>query len=143
MKLRAATNSDLQLLAEMNFQLIKDSGHHNPMNVKELKQRMSNWLQANYHVAIIEVNSTVVGYALWREELDFLYIRQFYICVDDRRNNIGKSAIESLKEHHWQGKNLRLEVLITNQVARSFWQAVGFNEYCLTMEYSKENNRCN
>jgi len=135
MEIRAATDRDLQVLAEMNFQLIKAEWHRNPMNVEELQQRMSNWLRNNYHAAIIEVDSDIVGYALWREEHEFFYIRQFFIKAEKRRNNIGKKAFELLKNVQWQGKNLRLEVIIRNQVARSFWQAVGFNGYCITMEY--------
>ena len=134
MKIRTTTKSDLQALAEMNFQMIADTDHRNPMTVKELKQRMGDWLQSEYHAAIIEDDSQITGYALWREEQDFLYIRQFFICAAKRRNHIGKCAIESLQKHQWQGKTLRLDVLINNQIARSFWQSVGFSNYCIIME---------
>ena len=29
---------------------------------------------------------------------------------------------------------LRIEVLVENEAAKSFWKAIGFQDYCLTME---------
>jgi hypothetical protein len=134
MDIRTVIESDLQELAEMNLQLIGDEGHRNSMSVEELRKRMGAWLQANYYAAIIENDSDIVGYTLWREENEYLYIRQFFIRKEKRRNKFGKKAIEFLKNNLWHGKTLRLEVLINNQVARLFWHDVGLNEYCLTME---------
>ena len=134
MKLRSTNNNDLQVLAEMNFQLIKDEGHRNTMQIPELKKRMEGWLCSIYQSSIIEEADNVIGYALWREEKDFLYLRQFFIKPNMRRKNYGKNAIDFLINNEWEGKDLRLEVLVKNKSAQAFWNAVGFKEYCLTME---------
>ena len=42
---RFATQENVQLLAEMNQQLIRDEGHRNKMTLPQLQERMSGWLQ--------------------------------------------------------------------------------------------------
>ena len=135
MKIRLATNSDLSVLSEMNYQLIKDEGHSNPMAVPELLDRMKTWLQNEYTAAIIENGSTTIGYALWRIDDQYLYIRQFFIKSEHRRKHAGTIAIQLLKKEYWQGMLLRLEVLVSNQRGHSFWQSVGFEDYCITLEH--------
>ena len=93
MEIHLAQNKDIQLLAEMNSQLIKDEGHSNPMSVGELKERMSNWLESEYTAALVKENAQVVGYALWRNENEYLYVRQFFVLPEHRRKGIGKKAI--------------------------------------------------
>ncbi len=68
MNIRAATESDIQRLAEMNFQLIQDEGHKNSMAVPELRVRMADWLRSNYQSVLIELKCRAIGYALWRIE---------------------------------------------------------------------------
>jgi len=136
MQIRTATDVDFPVLAEMNYQLIKDEGHANSMKIPELECRMKRWLNNNYCAALIEVDSKVVGYVLWRVEAEYLYIRQFFIHKSNRRRNIGTGAIQLLKAGQWQGVPLRLEVLVNNHRGRSFWQAVEFEEYSLTMTCS-------
>lgn len=49
---RFAADSDLDLLAEWNYQLIQDEGHRNPMTVPELRERMRDWLAGEYQAMI-------------------------------------------------------------------------------------------
>jgi len=135
MNIRLATIDDLSILAEMNYMLIKDEGHSNPMGLSELRERMDEWLQGEYVAAVIEKNSEVIGYSLWRsEKQQHIYVRQFFVAPGHRRKHVGKKAIQLLKTTYWKGMLLRLEVLVDNQRGRLFWKSVGFSEYCLTME---------
>jgi len=134
MKVRLATEDDLSILAELNFQLIKDEGHSNPMSVKELKDRMACWLVSEYSAALFELNDEIIGYALWRKDTDFIYIRQFFISQSFRGKGNGKKAFELAKKHYWAQATLRLDVLVNNLQGLSFWRSVGFHDYCLTME---------
>ena len=118
----------------MNFQLIQDEGHRNEMDVSELAKRMKSWLSSEYTAVLIEDNGDAVGYALWREEQNYLYIRQFFIDRKKRRKGMATAAIEAMKTAHWEGRILRLEVLVANEVGHSFWRSIGFSDYCLTME---------
>ncbi|MEX0978280.1 MAG: GNAT family N-acetyltransferase, partial [Pirellulales bacterium] len=76
-----------------------------------------------------------VGYALFRSEPEYVYLRQFFVEPARRREGIGRAAIEHLAKHFWQDyPRARLEVLTGNSAAIEFWRAVGFIDYCLTME---------
>src|SRR5688572_12088921 len=103
MKLIPATETDVDILAEMNSQLIRDEGHRNSMDITQLKQRMFGWLKGEYQAVIIEKEKAKIGYVLWRKEADFIYIRQFYISPEFRRKGLGKSAVNALKTSVWSG----------------------------------------
>lgn len=91
MTFRPANLEDCELLAELNHQLIRDEGHRNPMTVAELEQRMRDWLSgAEYRAIFFEHDGCPVAYALFRSESDAsIYLRQFFVCRDKRRQGIG------------------------------------------------------
>jgi predicted acetyltransferase len=134
MNYRTASARDTALLAALNHQLIQDEGHRNPMSVRELERRMEGWLGGEYEAVIFESKEDVVGYALYRRESEFVYIRQFFIVRHSRRRGLGRSAIEWLRANSWKGQRLRVEVLVGNETGISFWRSCGFRDYCLTLE---------
>lgn len=141
MHYRLATLDDCQLLAELNAQLIQDEGHRNPMSVDQLAERMRAWLAGEYCAVIFaagqgpEAPQQPLGYALFREEPEHVYLRQFFVRRDARRQGIGRAAIEHLVRSVWPAhKRIRLDVLVGNTAAIAFWLSVGFADYCLTME---------
>jgi GNAT superfamily N-acetyltransferase len=132
---RFAATSDAALLAGMNHQLIRDEGHRNRMTVAELELRSRGWLEGDYRAVIFEWNGHRAGYALFRNDPDFVYIRQFFVCREFRRKGIGREAIQWLTAHAWNGAaRIRLEVLVGNVAGIAFWRALGFSDYSLTME---------
>lgn len=136
MNFRRATLDDCALLAELNHQLIRDEGHRNKMTVPELKQRMRGWLASGEYVGVIfEADGKVIAYALYREQPAEIYLRQLFVARDRRRKGIGRQAIEVLRTEIWpRGKRLTVDVLVHNAPAISFWRAVGYQDYCLTLE---------
>ena len=140
MEMRAANiETDLELLAEMNYSLILDEGHRNRMSVSQLKNRMKSWLDTDYQAQLISHKNAIIGYCLWREEAEYTYIRQFYIKPEFRRRGYGKIAIAWLKANRWNSHlPLRMEVLIGNKTGISFWRSVGFEDYSITMEHKDE-----
>jgi ribosomal protein S18 acetylase RimI-like enzyme len=133
---RDASPSDAPVLAEMNRRLIKDEGHRNRMTPAELHNRMQGWLSSGeYDAAIFEQDGAPAGYALFRREPDHVYVRQFYVDPEHRRRGVGQAAVEWLCANRWRGApRVRLDVLVGNAAGRGFWKAVGFLEYCVTME---------
>ncbi len=132
---RFATHEDVAVLAALNNQLIRDEGHRNPMALSQLAERMAGWLQVEYSAVVFEEQSRVVGYALFREEEEFVYLRQLFVLREHRRKGIASEALNWLWANAWQNaKRVRIEVLVGNETARQFWQSVGFHEYCITME---------
>ena len=135
MEYRLATESDLDLLAEWNHQLIRDEGHRNPMAAPELRERMRGWLAADYQAVVFLSDGDPVAYALYRETADEVYLRQFFVRRDKRRAGYGRRAITVLRQNIWSPrKRLTVEVLCQNTMGIQFWRTMGYEDYCLTLE---------
>jgi GNAT superfamily N-acetyltransferase len=135
MNFRRATFDDCALLAELNHQLLRDEGHRNRMTVPELEQRMRGWLASEYAGVIFEEAGAVVAYGLYREQPGEIYLRQFFVVRNRRREGIGRKAFEILRSQIWpRNKRLTVDVLVHNETAVKFWRAVGYKDYCLTLE---------
>lgn len=132
---RFATKADCPALAVLNRRLIEDERHRNPMTLGELEQRMAGWLEGEYKAVIFSRGGMVLGYALYRREPEWYYLRQFFVDREFRRQGIGRTAMKWLMENAWQdAPRLRVEVLVGNARAIAFWHSVGFSDYCLTLE---------
>ena len=131
---REASAADLGLLAEWNHQLIRDEGHRNPMTVEQLAARMQQWLQGEYRAVLFTLEEPV-GYALFKQDAELIYLRQFFVRRDRRRAGLGRAAFLILREQVWP-RDLRLtvDVLCQNQGGVAFWRSVGYRDYCLTLE---------
>lgn len=135
---RVATLGDVPMLARMNKQLIEDEGHCNPMNLTELEERMRSMLGGDYTATLFEWDSQCVAYGLWRDEPEWVYLRQFFVARDVRRRGIGVQAIRVLADEVWPvDKRIRVNVLIGNRPALEFWRAVGFEDYLITLEMER------
>src|SRR5678815_350483 len=100
MTFRFATLDDCPRLAELNHQLIRDEGHRNPMTVAELEQRIRGWLAGEYRAVLFEDAGEVVAYALFREQLEEIYLRQLFVVRHRRSQGIGRRAVEILSLIH-------------------------------------------
>jgi predicted acetyltransferase len=139
MTFRQATLDDCALLAELNHQLIRDEGHRNRMTVPELESRMRDWLASDYAAVLFEADGAVIAYALYREQPEEIYLRQLFVVRNRRRQGIGRQAFEILRSNLWPGnKRLTVDVLVQNTAAVAFWRAVGYKDYCLTLEILPE-----
>ncbi len=132
---RLASEEDAHVIALMNKALIQDENHRNPMTPMELEKRMTHWLSSDYQSVLFENDGKAVGYALFRDEDDYVYLRQFFVQSEFRRQGVGQAAVGWLRENAWSSdRPVRIEVLVDNVAAIRFWRAVGFKDYCLTME---------
>ena len=132
---RFATFDDVGLLAEMNQRLIRDEGHRNKMQLNELEKRMSNFLKAGYNAVIVCRDDEDIAYALYKQETDWMYLRQIFVKEQMRGKGVGRKLIEWLKDGPWEGcEIIRTDVLVNNKSGLRFWEAMGFGTYCITME---------
>ena len=135
MHCRFATIQDAAALAKLNHALIRDEGHRNPMSVAELETRMAGWLGGEYQAVLFEDAGQPIGYALFRQEEEHVYLRQFLVTGPYRRRGVGRAAVGWLRERAWgMHGRVRLDVLVGNAIGIAFWRAVGFQDYCLTLE---------
>jgi predicted acetyltransferase len=104
--------------------------------VEQLEDRMRGWLEGDYSAVLFELNDQVVAYALYRDnEGRGIYLRQFFVVSELRRRGLGRQAFQMLRNEAL-GSDIRIavEVLHRNERALSFWRAVGFADYALTLE---------
>ncbi len=135
MQWREAIENDTKLLAEMNSQLIEDEKHRDPLSLPALQKRMSNWLAGEYTAILFESDELPVAYALYHYQDDFLYLRQFFVMREKRRQGIGRQFVNILVEEVFPpDKRLVVTTLSQNPDAIKFWRAVGFSDYCLSLE---------
>jgi GNAT superfamily N-acetyltransferase len=135
LRFRLATPLDAALLAPLNAQLIRDEGHRNSMTIAELELRMADWLRGEYRAVIFELASLVIGYALFRCEPEHVYLRQLFVAPAHRRRGVARAALRWLWRNAWaDASRVRIDVLMDNLEGQAFWRAVGFGEYCITME---------
>jgi GNAT superfamily N-acetyltransferase len=135
LKFRFAVENDVPWLAGMNRELIRDEGHRNKMSLAELEQRMLDFLNNKYEAVIVSSGRNDIGYVLYKKEPEWLYLRQIFVIDKMRHKGIGCRIIEWLRDNPWKDfKTIRTDVLVDNSIGINFWKAVGFKEYCITME---------
>ena len=138
LRFRNASAEDAEILAPLNAELIRDEGHRNSMSLPQLAERMAGWLRGEYRAVIFETSGAAVGYALYRVEPDHIYLRQLFVRREHRRHGFGRQAVRWLWRNSWaEASRLRIDVLVGNTAGAAFWRAVGFKEYCLTMEMER------
>ena len=137
MRWTKATVDESRLLAEMNSRLLEDEGHRNRnMSVADLELRISAWLRAGEYEAVLFWVGPPAAYALFRREANEVFLRQFFVERERRRQGIGRAAVTILQNEVWiPPVRITLEVLAHNAVAKTFWQAVGFRDYAVGMEF--------
>jgi GNAT superfamily N-acetyltransferase len=136
---RRAVPADADLLGALGRQLIEDEGHSSAMTVPELQQRMRVWLEGEYGAVIFKLRNEVVAYALFRDEPEQIYLRQFFVQRHCRRKGIGQEAMSVLRGLYWPaGKRMAVEVLSGNTAAIEFYKALGFRDYSVTLEIPAE-----
>lgn len=142
MTYRFAAQNDLTLLAGLNEQLIRDESHRSRMTVSDLELRLSQWLNEGYSAIIFEAADRTAGYALFRLETEFVYLKQFFVKAEFRRGGVGKAAMQWLVTNAWNDQTcVRLDVLVGNAAAIAFWKSLGFTDYCTTMELPLSDDR--
>ncbi len=133
---RLATVQDAPQLGQMNKHLIEDEGYNNPMTVSELTTRMRRWLDFGDYSATLfsSPSGEAIGYAMYRDEGGYVYIRHFFVQRAHRRSGNGRVMVRLLRERILPRKRITLEVLLHNERAISFYRATGFQDYALIME---------
>jgi GNAT superfamily N-acetyltransferase len=132
---RYAVTNDIPILAQMNRQLIVEEKHRNNMTMPELVERMRGFLAGEYKAVVFEQDGKIVGHALYRRDPEWFYVRQFFVQPTHRRRGIARAAVQWMMKNSWQGSpRVRLDVLAWNPDGIAFWRAIGFTDYCISME---------
>lgn len=127
MTIQKCTIDDCGYLAELNKELIHAESSDNPMTIRELGQRMKDFLQTVYEAFFFIERDRVVGYALIKMDCEPLYLRQFLIIQEYRRRHYGKQAFQMLLSC-LKTDSVDIEVLSNNYQGVKFWEKMGFVE---------------
>ncbi|GEM49220.1 GNAT family N-acetyltransferase [Deinococcus cellulosilyticus] len=138
MQLKQVTPEDAQELAVYNRELIQEEGHRNPMNLRELTQRMESFLMDEWEAVYFIHDGQKVGYALYKfgtdafdSRIQTVYLRQFLILYPFRKQGLGRKAFETLKQEVFKEARIHVEVLTHNERGVAFWKAMGFKMYSM------------
>lgn len=140
MHIQKCTLEDAALLSQMNKRLIDDEKSTNPMTVEELEERMRGFLSTDYSAYFFMQDETVVGYALVKDTEKPLYLRQFFIDREYRRQHLGRQAFHLLLDY-LQTDTINIDVLPWNEPGLRFWHSCGFTETCISMQYKGKSVR--
>ena len=136
MIVQKCTLEDISTLAILNKQLIDDEKSDNPMNIKELEERMTGFLNTDYEAYFFIVNDEIIGYGLVKNICTPLYLRQFLIDRKYRKQHYGTEAFQSLLEY-LKVDTIDIEVLTRNEPGNRFWENCGFKEISRYMRFEK------
>ena len=96
----------------------------------------ASWLAGEYQAVVFEDAGHPIGYGpvppgIRACVLAAVFCRERALAG----RGIGRAAIDWLRQHAWRADRcIRLDVLVGNRAGISFWHAVGFRDYCLTLE---------
>lgn len=136
MEIKALTEIDVPLVAKWNIQLHEDEAS-TPMTVEAAEDRYRRWLKGGtFQGALCIVNNEPIGYIIFEHRpvhpdlraSESVYVRQFFICRDSRRNHYGTTAFNVfLNTYVPQTANVILNVKSSNPAGQKFWESLGFN----------------
>ena len=130
---------DIERVTSWSRQLQMDEGAI-VMEPEVISARLRRWLDSDYDGVIFELDTTPIGYALFRPtdpELkapDGIYLRQFFISPEHRRCGAGTAAFREFVVQAVRGRRLMLEVLESNPIGQSFWRSLGLIPYSIALE---------
>ncbi len=140
---RFAGESDIQILTVFNRELIQAQKHRNNMDDTQLRERMQGWISSGEYKAVLfyslKSSQQEIGYALFQERQEDIYLRQFLISTNYHRSGFGTLAFQTLKRDYWPpGKRITVETLSNNPRALGFWRSLGFHDYSIQLELEAE-----
>lgn len=135
--IQVCSKEDLDLLAQLNKQLIEDENHDNRMTIEQLKARMEEFIGTDYTAYLFKIKEKTIGYALVNRKREPVYLRQFFICRDSRKNGYGRMAFDMLLELLGTDR-LDIEVMYWNERGYGFWKSLGFKERSVYMRFEKD-----
>jgi GNAT superfamily N-acetyltransferase len=62
---------------------------------------MRKWITSDYRAILFEQDFPIAAYALYREEKELIYLRQFFVQRTLRRSGVGRQCMEILFSEVW------------------------------------------
>jgi predicted acetyltransferase len=127
---------DILALSKMNQMLIEDEIAETKLSFEQLNDRMAGFIQSEYTAFMFSADNKIVGYALCNILRTPIYLRQFFICREERRKGYGKQAFHALR-NRLNCEEIDIDVYVWNQTGVAFWESLGFTKRCYNMRYKR------
>ena len=134
MEIKECSIDDVPLLAKMNQLFFEEEEPETNLSLPHLEERMKGYINSEYEAFFFVVDDKIVGYALCSKSKTPVYLRQFFIGRNDRRNGYGKQAFRLLIEHLGVPES-NVDVYAWNDTAIRFWRSLGFEMRRFNLSY--------
>lgn len=135
---RPARKVDVPILASMNEDLIRAEWAPVSLSIGQITTRMHTFLERGYEAYMIESGDDMIGYVLFRRDVDHVFVRHFYVAPGQRRAGVGRRVFAWMNEKVWAGERVVLQVRAGNDQALRFWEALGFQERYIALDWSPD-----
>ena len=146
MELRTMTAIDIKQVAKWNVQLREDEASK-PLSIEEASERYERWFREDlFQGAIFLIGNQAVGYVLYTNRpmdadirgTDSVYVRQFFIVREARRQKLGTHAFNLfLKELVPSALRCSLQVRASNLFGQRFRESLGFKQESVAYELDR------
>ncbi|MEM7684738.1 MAG: GNAT family N-acetyltransferase [Pseudomonadota bacterium] len=121
MVLREAT--DLTEASRMFAEMYSYPGY--TLTEAEAHQRLTIMQAGPWRVTQARLDEKTVGFALWTDLIEYIFLRSFAIDRAARTGGLGKQFLAGLRQDIWPaGRQVRIEV--ADGGPRGFWEKLGF-----------------
>jgi len=134
MKVIDCSIKDIPELTIMNQMLIEDEKAETSLDLAYLQERMTEFIMSDYKAFLFSIENKTVGYALCNVKKTPIYLRQFFICREERRKGYGKQAFQALLDYIGIDE-INIDVYVWNKAGIAFWESLGFEKRCYNMRF--------
>jgi len=139
-RVRPARKVDVPILASMNEELIRAEGGPATLSPGQLSARMNAFLEHGYEAHLVESGDDLIGYVLFRRDVDHVFVRQFYVAPGQRRAGVGRRVFAWMTEKVWPGERVLLQVRTGREQVTQFWESLGFERSFTAFEWSPQHD---
>ena len=91
----------------------------------EARQRLAAMQEGPWQIHELRVDGSAVGFVLWVDLVEYVFVRSFAIDMKRRRGGMGRAFFDLLRNETWPaGRQIRLEVAKGGPWA--FWEKLEF-----------------
>ena len=120
--LTPAGAADLPSLAALYVQMSRAHGHQ--ISREDAAAKLAKGLAAGQGAMLFRKDQTLLGMIIWMDCGDHVFVRNFVIDRDHRREGRGSALFQRWRREVTGGREIRLETSALH--AQAFWQAQGF-----------------
>jgi hypothetical protein len=132
---RPARKADVPILASMHEELLRAEGGSPTLGADLLASRMAAYLEHGYEAHLVELGEDLIGYVLFRRDVDHVFIRHFHVALG-QKPEIVRRVVAWMMEKVWAGERLVLRVRSGSEPGQRFWESCGFEASYTALEWS-------